>query len=225
MKHIHMNLAPSARPFPVVLNRMHTAQPGSRHGVKPAHLPALVHYEGELHRDALLRHIPPSGDVKLDSFIATVFAEPTLSAAYWERFISPGHKPGGKPTLAIDLAVLAMERAMNYPPLRREERAVAGVAALLFDAGRYLDLYEKNRSQGIHPGQDEAGMFEARNAALYYALRMLRGRHPQVAALLGAVFQVEGAGADVEAEGAVDEHQLARVRAAVLRAHSTVHTA
>lgn len=212
-----LSLAPSVRPFPVVLNRVHAPKTGDAHGVKPEHLPALVHYERELHRDALLRHIPPCGDVKLDGFIGSVFVDTTLCAAYWERFISPGHKA----TLAIKLAVRAMERARNYPPLRREEQAVAAVAALFLDAGRYLDLYERNHNQGPHTAQDEAGMMETRNAALYYALRTLRGRHPQVAALLGAVFEIQG----IEADTAVDEHQLARIRAAVLRAHCTVHPA
>lgn len=55
-----------------------------------------------------------------------------------------------------------------------------------------------------------------RNAALYHALRSLRGSAPDLAALLCAVFDLKG----VEAECPVNLNQVALVRAAVLRAHS-----
>ena len=60
-----------------------------------------------------------------------------LCAAYWECFVSPGDKSGNKPggnlerelSRTIELPVQVMERAGNYPPLHRKERAMAAVAA------------------------------------------------------------------------------------------------
>lgn len=174
-------------------------------------------YKKDLLRDVLLHRTPNCGNVVLNGFVGAVFADSTICDAFYERFLDRS----AVLVLAVDLAIKAMERAKCDPRLMKDEKPVAAIAALFWQLGIYLQCLEtEGRAVHMAPEIKQADEVQlqsmTRNAALYHALRSLRGSAPDLAALLCAVFDLKG----VEAECPVNVNQVALVRAAVTRAHS-----